>query len=215
MAAHVRIPGLAVLVLTLPVLAHADPAATRKGFWWSFGLGYGSARAQCVECSSGDREGSVSGSFRLGGTIGDNLLIGWETGGWLKNSRGWLPTDQDVNRTLGNSSIVALYYPRAESGLFVKVGAGLSYVGFPPQDQDVRLCLSFGCVPVLEEGVHKSGFGMTAGIGYDIRVGSKISLTPELAFSWGRPGDLEEGTARLATDWEQDIVALNLSVTFH
>lgn len=144
MAAHVRIPGLAVLVLTLPVLAHADPAATRKGFWWSFGLGYGSARAQCVECSSGDREGSVSGSFRLGGTIGDNLLIGWETGGWLKNSRGWLPTDQ-----------------------------------------------------------------------YDIRVGSKISLTPELAFSWGRPGYLEEGTARLATDWEQDIVALNLSVTFH
>jgi hypothetical protein len=194
MRARVRILGLAVLALTVPVLAHADPAP-RKGFWWSFGLGYGSARAQCVECTSEDREGSVAGSFRLGGTIGDNLLIGWELGGWLKNSSGWLPTDQDVSRTLGNSSIVALYYPRAASGLFVKVGAGLSYVNFPRQDQDVRLCLHAGCVPVLNEGVHANGFGMTAGLGYDIQVGTNVSLTPELAFSLGRLGDLDEETS--------------------
>jgi hypothetical protein len=215
MTTRVRISALAVLVLALPALAHAQPAPNRKGFWWSFGLGYGSARARCDQCLSRDREGSVSGSLRLGGTIGDKLLLGWEASGWLKNSKGWLQTDQDVGRTLGSSSLVALYYPRATSGLFVKIGAGLSYIGFPPADQNVQGCLSFGCVPVFEDGAHGTGFGMTSGVGYDIRVGSNVSLTPELAFTLGFPGNLDEGDTRLATGWRQDILALNLSVTFH
>jgi hypothetical protein len=61
MTARVRTPGLAILTLALPVLAHAGAATSRKGFWWGFGLGYGSARARCERCTSPSREGDDQG----------------------------------------------------------------------------------------------------------------------------------------------------------
>jgi hypothetical protein len=157
----------------------------------------------------------VSGALRLGGTIGDKWLLGWESAGWIRNSDGWLSTTRDLSRTLGSSSIVALYYPRASAGLFIKAGAGLSYVGFPPQDQPVQTCNASGCVPVFEQGAGATGVGLTTGVGYDIPVGAKVSLTPELAFTLGYPGTIKEGTSTLTTGWRHDMVALNLVLTFH
>ena len=101
---HKEMGLCAVVLLALsPVTVFAAPPQTRKGFWLSFGLGYGSARVECDHCVAGGREGSVAGWLRLGGTIGHKLLLGWEVNGWLKNDKGRLQTSEDLTRTLGNA----------------------------------------------------------------------------------------------------------------
>jgi hypothetical protein len=186
-------------------LAVACPAATfegtppvRKGFWWSFGAGYGSAYMECDQCLARGREGSFSGWFRLGGTIRGKLLLGWELNGWLKNDKGNVQTALDVTRTLGNSALIAVYYPVSSSGVFAKVGAGLSYVGLPPRDQATCLTqpilVSLECIASQDKGAHGNGLGITMGVGYDFRIRPNISITPELSYTFGKPGDLRDGT---------------------
>jgi hypothetical protein len=66
----------AVFLLAVPpATALAGRPQTRKGFWWSFGLGYGSARVECDQCMAGGREGSFAGWLRLGATIRNKLLV--------------------------------------------------------------------------------------------------------------------------------------------
>src|SRR5438445_3708335 len=68
--------------------------------------------------------------------------------------------------------------------------------------------------PVL----HMTGrVGGTAGVGYDIRVGRNVSLTPVANFVYGGVGDLNVsgGGAPFATGWKQNVVDFGLGVTFH
>jgi hypothetical protein len=187
----------------------AEPPQTRRGFWLSVGAGFGSAQVDCDQCSAGSRVGSFSGTFRLGGTLGQHWLLGWEGSGWLKNNAtDWLPTYADADRTLGHSSIVALYYPVASSGFFLKAGAGVSYSGLSYGD-----CVDGTCYVQGEaSGV---GLGFTAGLGYDVRVGRNTSLTPEVTLALGLPRDLTEGGRSVATGWSFNVVAINLCLTFH
>jgi hypothetical protein len=207
--------GMASMVLAvvagtpLPLRAQADEPPARKGFWISFGLGFGSAQAQCDECLSGDRVGSVSGTIRLGGTIGKHWLLGWEGSGWLRNNAtNWLPLTAGADETLGNSSLVALYYPGASSGFFVRAGAGLSFAGFTYGE-----CIESSCSST--DAGNGVGFGLVAGVGYDIRVGHDKSLTPEFAYAKGFPRDLHAARQTVATGWSHDYWAVNLCFTFH
>lgn len=43
------------------------------------------------------------------------------------------------------------------------------------------------------------------GLGYDVRVGGNMSITPVLNFNWGS----------LANDFSQNVVQLAVGVTFH
>ena len=128
-----------------------------------------------------DRIGSISGTIRLGRTIGSHWLLGWEGSGWLRNNAtSWLPAYAGADQTLGNSSLVALFYPSASSGCFVRAGAGVSMPGFSYGD-----CIDYPCsTSSTASGV---GFGIVAGLGYDLRVGRNKSLTPELAYARGLP----------------------------
>ena len=205
---------LALTLLAVPASAQEDPLPRRRGFWYSIGPGYGSARAQCLECT-GEREGSLTLSMRMGGTIKNRVLLGYEIAGWLKNSNGWLPSQEPVSLTLGNGSFVALVYPSSTGDLFLKAGAGLSHVGFPPRDGEFEPCISSGCLPTQEMGPQGTGLGFTAGVGYDVHLGARVSLTPEITFALGRLGQVDDGASRLVTDWRHDVVAFNVSVTFH
>jgi hypothetical protein len=82
--------------LALGIMLLASPAAWaghpqgRKGFWIGFGGGYGSADIHCDGCD-GDRQGSFTGSFKLGGTLSDKVLLGVESNGWFKEEEGVTP----------------------------------------------------------------------------------------------------------------------------
>jgi len=71
--------ALGIMLLAAPA-AWAGHPQERKGFWIGFGGGYGSADIHCDGCD-GDRQGSFTGSFKLGGTLSDKVLLGVESNG--------------------------------------------------------------------------------------------------------------------------------------
>lgn len=124
----------------------------RDGFWFNAGLGHGSLG--CREC--GDRRGSWSGGLALGGTISQKVLLGVGTNGWTKSETG-------VSLTVNTLAAVIRFYPSATGGFFLLGGLGVGAIREEVSD--------FGSET-------ETGFGALLGLGWDIRVGKNLSLTP-------------------------------------
>jgi hypothetical protein len=192
MRAATRFLGaLGVLLLCGAGAASAQHPQHREGFWIGFGFGYGSANGTCTGCSSAS-EGGVTGFLKLGGTLSPKVLLGGAVNAFSKASNG-------ATETLGNVTASVFYYPAPASGFFLTGGLGFS-------DYD----LSGG-----GSSITGAGWGFTAGLGYDIPVGRKVSLTPVVDFLYGSVGDLSSGGTTFATGWKQTVVDFGLGVTFH
>ncbi len=162
---------------------HAQGAADRRqGFWLNAGLGWGSLGVRCSYCGSTTRESAVAGNFALGGTVGHSLLLGVESDGWSKDESG-------VTLNSWNLSGVAYYYPVPAGGLFLKGGVGVGgWTASAGGSSDTE-----------------SGLGFIAGLGYDIPVGKKVSISPTATFRWSKVVD----------DIEQNVIQLGASFTLH
>jgi hypothetical protein len=171
----------ALFAALLATAASAQQAQTRQGFWVGGGMGYGSLGLSCTGCADVGREGGLSGYAKLGGSLRQNILLGVEMNGWTKSEAG-------ARITMGNLSGAAYWYPMATQGLFIKAGAGYSVLavddGFSSADD--------------------SGFGFLGGVGYDVRVGRNLSITP--VANWFR-GGFDGGSA--------NVLQLGLGVTSH
>ncbi|HEX5962779.1 MAG TPA: outer membrane beta-barrel protein [Gemmatimonadales bacterium] len=177
-----RATGLsALLTVLLASTAFAQQAQTRQGFWVGGGMGYGSMGLSCTGCADVGREGGLSGYAKLGGTLRQNILLGVETNGWRKSEGG-------ATVTMANLSGAAYWYPMPAGGLFVKAGAGYSIL-------EVDSGIGSG---------NDSGFGILGGVGYDVRVGRNLSITP--VANWFR-GGFDGGSA--------NVLQLGLGVTSH
>jgi hypothetical protein len=172
----------AFFAVLLASSASAQQAQTRQGFWIGGGMGYGSLGMSCEGCGDIDREGGASGYFKLGGTIRPNILLGVEGNGWRKS-------EGTLTLTMGNFSGAAYWYPMTTTGLFLKGGVGYSTLRV---NDDVLGDAS------------DSGFGLLAGLGYDIRVGRSLSITP--VANWFR-GGFDGGSA--------NVMQFGLGVTSH
>ena len=150
---------------------------TRAGFWFSAGLGFGTLGCEtCVGRSNG-----ASGGISGGGTISDRLLMGVGTTGWYRTEDGvWLTASTFDGRIR--------FYPSRTSGFFLNAGAGLGTVS-----------IGTGSVSVTE-----TGFGLMLGMGWDLRVGRNVSLTP----FWN-------GSAVSASDTIFNFGQIGLGVTVH
>src|SRR5437762_6713999 len=175
-------------------VARAQYPQRREGFWIGFGLGYGSANITCGTCGSGPRTGGVTAFLKLGGTPSRNVLIGGAVNGWSHSRGGATETMENVTGSL-------YYYPVATSGLFLSGGLGFSnyHVDTTPSTSG-------------------TGWGFTGGVGYDVRVGRNVSLTPVVNFVYGALADFDVATSAgltTASGWTQNVVDLGLGVTFH
>ena len=94
-------------------------------------------------------------------------------------------------------------YPQASGGLFLKGGVGASHVDTSAQEGSIEVSVS------------KTGWGLLAGIGYDLRVGRNVSLTPCVNYVYGKPGDLVSGGEDVLPGWKQNVVSFELGITFH
>lgn len=183
------------LIAALAVIGAGSAAAqhpqTRQGFWIAFGLGFGSADLTCDGCTF-DRETGGVGHIRLGGTLNQKLLLGGDITAWTKDIEG-------VTFTVGNVSFIAQYYPTEMGGLFLKGGAGFSSIQFS------------------EGGQEASGesFGLSAGAGYDIRVGRNISITPLVDIMFGGSRDIQYQGATVIPGLSYNAVNVGVGVTFH
>jgi hypothetical protein len=170
--------------------AQAQYPQRRDGFWIGFGLGYGSADITCDNCDPGPRTGGVTGFVKLGGAPSRDLLIGASINGWSRDAGGG-------TESLGNVTASLFYYPVTASGFFVTGGLGFS-----------------GYTLDTSPSVDGTGWGWSAGVGYDVRVGRNVSLTPVVNFLYGQLEDfaVPGGTA---IGWKQNVIDFGLGVTFH
>lgn len=165
----------------------------RDGFWWSIGLGYGTYSHACERCDrpSGST-GVTSGHATFGVALSRRITVGLELqAGSLRN---------DAGQT--SISFVALYYPFASRGLFLRAGGGTSSYRQHAYEHDINYL--------------GSGAGWLAAIGWDVRVDRKLSFTPMLTYRVGAPGTvvaLAVDTA--ATNLRQRSVTFTLGLTFH
>ena len=188
-----RVAALVAALSSAASAAQAQYPQRRDGFWIGFGLGYGWANVKCDNCIDSSSVGGVTGFLKLGGTPSRNVLIGGAINVW-GHSDGTGNTE-----TMTNVTASVYLYPETKSGFFVTGGLGFSnyYVNSDP---------SF-------DG---TGWGFTAGAGYDIRVGRDVSLTPVVNFVYGGVGDVgESGVGTVATGWRQRAIDFGLGVTFH
>jgi hypothetical protein len=187
------------IVLSASPHAWAGHPQERKGFWIGVGAGYGSASASadCEGCSGGDREGSVSGFLKLGGTLNQHVLLGVESDVWFKDE------GDNTTLTLGAFTGTLTLYPQAEGGFFLKAGVGGSYVSSDFREGS------------LSASISKTGWAFLVGAGYDLRVGRNVSLTPCINYHYGKPGDIDFEGEALFPGWKQNVVSFELGITFH
>jgi hypothetical protein len=117
--------------------------------------------------------------------LSDRWLLGGSINGWTKS-------EGDATLTVGTVTALARFYPNATGGFFLQGGLG------------------YGTIEVSGEGdgfsvsVGQSGAGGLLGVGWDIRVGSNISLTPFL-----------NAYAVATDDADADVVQGGLALTIH
>jgi hypothetical protein len=147
-----------LLVLPQTALAQGQQVGTnehaRDGFWFNGGLGYGSLG--CDDCS--DREGGLVGTLSFGGTVSQKVLLGGSTFAWTKSEDGVTLTTSAVTGTIR-------FYPSETSGFYLLGGLGVG-----------RIDVEFSGAGSADE----TGGAAALGLGYDIRMGDNVSLTPFL-----------------------------------
>jgi hypothetical protein len=152
--------------------AAAQQPQAREGFWAAFGLGYGANSMSCgsgCSVSSDAKGGSVTASVKMGGTTSPRLRLGGELNVWIKDLSG------GVTESVGNVSAAAYFYPSPRGGFFVKGGLGLASLELSQDNASAS----------------KTGFGLLAGLGYDIRVSRKVSLSPVTNFYFGHESEFQ------------------------
>lgn len=145
--------ALALLLVVTSSLAAQGRPQTRQGFWFNASLGYGSLG--CDNCND-NREGGASGGISLGGTVGKNWLLGVGAAGWNKD-------EDNGSLAVGTLDFRVRFYPSATGGFFLTGGIG------------------YGAIRVEIDGFDdqtENGAALLFGLGYDIRIGKNVSLTP-------------------------------------
>ncbi|UCF40303.1 MAG: hypothetical protein JSW43_11285 [Gemmatimonadota bacterium] len=152
---------IALLAGAVPVSAQEEPA--REGFWVSLGVGGGWNLARNI---SDETKPGVAGYVRLGWTVDPDILLGGEAIFWGRQQTSQLFTRGDV-------ALTGLYYPVGRRGLFLKLSLGVAFLDFFPTSDSTLVTT-------------ERGFGSNIALGYDLRIGRSVSLTPNVDFVYQR-----------------------------
>jgi len=179
-------------VMLFAASAHAQYPQRHQGIYATFGLGYGSAKVACDQCSDTGRTGDFTGFLNVGGALSQSILLGAEVTGWSKI------TDSNDNLATSTVNAVISWYPSTREGFFIKGGLGF---GFIRGDKDT------------EEGIRafdSSGIGYQLGLGYDMRIQRNLSVTAVANFYGGNVGDI-----RTLRNVNFNVLQFMAAVTFH
>ena len=151
------------------------PGLGRQGFWFNGGLGYGSVG--CDSCV-GLREGGLSGGVTFGATLSAHVLLGAGTSGFTR-------TDGNGGHVnVGTLDARVRIYPSSMSGVFLTGGYGLGRFS--------------------RYGDTQFGSAAAIGMGWDLRVGRNVSLTPFF-----------NGVAMRSSLFDANVGQVGLGVTVH
>jgi hypothetical protein len=156
----------AVALLSAPLAAQGrasarrapEPTNDRDGYSLSLGLGGASSGVSCTGCAT-DRQNGASGYLRVGKGMTPSVMVGVELNAWNK-------TENNVDGRIGMLSAIAQWYPSLTNGFFVKGGAGIGRTTL--EDKST----------VPSDKLQSTGFGYQAGLGYDMSIARRWSITP-------------------------------------
>ncbi|MEO8575456.1 MAG: hypothetical protein ABI556_02090 [Gemmatimonadales bacterium] len=161
-----------------PVMQRNASTKLRSGFWFNLSTGYGAI--SCKNCSSA--LGGYSGGLSLGATVSPRVRFGVGTTSWYRSEGG----DALVAGTLDAR---IRFYPSTSGGFFLTGGAGAGTIGAALAD--------YGAAT-------EYGVGVMLGLGWDVRLGNAVSLTP----FWN-------GFAVQTENADANVGQLGLGLTFH
>jgi hypothetical protein len=104
----------------------------------------------------------------------------------------WGRSQNGVTVTDGNAAADVLFYPAVGTELFLKVGLGFGNVSAASTSGSVTTTVS------------NQGFGSTFGVGFDIKLGRNIYLTPNF-----------DTLVQVINGTTQEVYLLTLGLTWH
>jgi len=170
--------ALLASLLTSPLLAQTT---ARWGVVAGLGIGVGAADVHCATCSGGDI-GGPSMNARLGGALREDLMLVAELDAFSGSKYVNFATNSSSLEAL---NVVALWYPRGPGGYFVSAGLGGGRVG----SSSGRLFSGYQS-PI--------GPAYKVGVGYDIKVGASLAITPFTSFVYVAGGTPKGMTEKLS-----------------
>ena len=188
--------------VTAPLMAQDIRAISsgpqRAGFWWGLGLGGGRADVKCDGCPNVDPETFPMLHVSLGGTLSPSLTLGVQFGGGQKSGAFQNFSSTDV--AVGDANVSLYWYPMSSGNLWLQ--GGLTGVFFEAKNGSSKLS--------------SIGGGLTAGVGYDLRMGRNMSITPSLRGAWGGKGKLKDQNGNSAdVNWQTNFVETGVAILWH
>jgi hypothetical protein len=191
-ASRLAVALAAVILATGSLAAQSRPASNRSGQWLGFGLGLGMGRVSCAICNT-NRNTSISGYFKAGGTLNRRFLLGVEGDGWTR-------AQDDVDEHLLGLAVQLFYYPNPRKRLFYKAGVGAML--HQMDDGPTRLSTA--------------AFGPTLGAGYDLPVSPTVSFSPFASvFVASLGGKIKANGETVRNDVSLMLIQLGVGVTWH
>ena len=136
-------------------------------------------------------------SLRLGGTLSPNFRLGAEVTGW---SESFYNADLQGTETdyLVGTMLVGQFYPSRRAGFFVKGGGGLSWSG--------------ASIPGPGDA-NEGGFAWTAGLGYEVKLGHSLFITPTVDIMEHRSTTRDNVTGSLLPTFIQRVASVGIALT--
>ena len=153
--------GLVAVALLAGAAASVAAQEPRDGFWISLGAGGGWNLARNI---SDETKPGVAGYLRLGWAVDPHVLLGGEAIFWGREQ-----SEQLFTR--GNLTFTGLYYPTVSKRLFLKLSLGVAFLDFFPTSDSTVVAT-------------ERGFGSNMALGYDLRIGRSVFITPNVDFVW-------------------------------
>jgi hypothetical protein len=194
--------ALLLSAIAVPLMAQdihpMSSGPQRAGFWWGFGLGAGQADVKCEGCTDVDPETFPMLHVSLGGTLSQSLTLGVQFGGGQKSGAFGEASSTDV--AVGDANVSVYWYPMSAGNLWIQ--GGLTGVFFEAKNGAAK--------------VSAVGGGLTAGVGYDLRMGRNMSITPSLRGAWGGKGKLKDQDENTLVDsWQTNFVEAGVALLWH
>lgn len=186
------------LALTFGVTTAA--AQERGGFFFGIGAGYGSNWISCDQgptpatCGSTTQANGFAGFFKIGAHLSETFGVAFE-------SNGWFGSVESADLWQSNFSGVAYYYPGG-GNLMLRGGLGMATAQFSFPQPGPSLVTS------------KTGFGVTAGVGYDFPIGFVAVLNPVVNLNYGNYGTIITPGGEQVTGVSTLVLQLAVGVTF-
>lgn len=173
----------------------------RAGLWGEFGFGPGHVRVACSGCTNVVTANGQTSYFRIGGTVSDHVLIGFEAFSLLDKAFSFSLDVSTSAAETATATVVVLWYP-GRHGLFFKGGVGVAAGQYTIPSGSAQPDTSTG-----------AGIGLTFGTGWDWSISRKFAITANFGAYVTAVGDIVL-TGRRVDDVIATMYQASIGLTF-